>query len=186
MSTINEALKKAQEQKQQKQEELLLPPPAQKEQFQPPSGEMPTAVKKTPRKFPVNIFLLTIAFIIIASAFFVLNSMYTNKPGLKKTLSITGKDNLPPKQQIESQPPHEVATQPPSTFKEFADIVSPADKTPHLALNGIMYDQKSPMAIINNKIVIEGQTIENATVVKILKDKVILSCEGKEIKLEVK
>lgn len=55
---------------------------------------------------------------------------------------------------------------------------------PRLNLNGIVFEPGSPpMAIINDDIVIVGDTIEGAKVVKITRDTVKLSFRGQEISL---
>jgi len=50
-------------------------------------------------------------------------------------------------------------------------------------LDGIMWDKKNPMAIINNNIVKIGDTVSGNTVVDIKQDKVILNDGSKDIEL---
>ncbi len=52
-------------------------------------------------------------------------------------------------------------------------------------LSGIVYDQKRPLAIINDRIVVEGALIDSARLLEIQPDYVRLSLEGKEIRLKV-
>lgn len=47
-----------------------------------------------------------------------------------------------------------------------------------LHISGIVWDPQTPLAIINNMILKEGEKVENAMVLKISKDSVVLSREG--------
>lgn len=57
---------------------------------------------------------------------------------------------------------------------------------PDLSLNGIMYLEDGPRAIINNSIVEVGNTVAGATVTKINKKSVVLESNGVEITLKLK
>jgi hypothetical protein len=50
-------------------------------------------------------------------------------------------------------------------------------------LMGILWDERDPQAVINGVIVRKGDTIENATVLEVQKDKVLLSDGSKNIEL---
>ena len=51
----------------------------------------------------------------------------------------------------------------------------------NIKLEGIIYDPGGrSMAILNGKSYQKGEVVENATVVKILKDRVVISVEGEE------
>lgn len=52
-------------------------------------------------------------------------------------------------------------------------------------LSGIIYNQQSPIAIINNKPKRTGETINEAKIIKIYKNKVILQHNGKQMTLTV-
>ena len=52
-------------------------------------------------------------------------------------------------------------------------------------LSGIIFNTTTPLAIINKKPVTVGQIVDNAKVVAIEKDEVILKIDDKQIKLKV-
>ncbi len=55
-----------------------------------------------------------------------------------------------------------------------------------LELSGILYNrEKAPIAVINNTMVKEGETVGKATVSKITKDKVIVLIDGKTVTLSM-
>jgi hypothetical protein len=56
---------------------------------------------------------------------------------------------------------------------------------PELVLNGIFASEAGSYALINNRIVREGETISGAKVVRIYANKVELNAFGKEIILRV-
>ena len=63
-------------------------------------------------------------------------------------------------------------------------VVSAKETSTHLSLNGIVWDEVHPTAIINNTIVRKGSVIEGNTVVDIQKDKVILSDGHRNFELD--
>ena len=73
---------------------------------------------------------------------------------------------------------------------KYKDSVEPNSvvraEPPDLALNGIMYLETGPRAIINNKIVQEGDMVGGATVVLINKNSAILKYNDVEITLSLK
>lgn len=63
----------------------------------------------------------------------------------------------------------------------------PVEKTTALpVLNGIMYTPTRPQAVINGRMVDEGERIGGFTVLLILPDRVILESDGKEYELELR
>jgi hypothetical protein len=58
-------------------------------------------------------------------------------------------------------------------------------KASDLFLEGIMWDDRKPMAIINDEIVSAGDKIKGMTVIKIEKNKVILSYQNEEFELRI-
>lgn len=54
---------------------------------------------------------------------------------------------------------------------------------PKFKLNGIFYDAEKPFAIINNKIIEEGQDIKGLKLIKVFKDRVLISWQDKEMEL---
>ena len=55
-----------------------------------------------------------------------------------------------------------------------------------LVLEGIIWDEKTPSAMINDMIVIEGDTVEGKKIKRIMKDSVILIENGEEEVLKLK
>lgn len=87
MSTINEALKKAQEQKQQKPPEQLLSAPQKEQTFQPPLKE--TAPGPATKRQPFGLsakskFLLFAAITAVIVGIYILSAMYTNKSAVRQ------------------------------------------------------------------------------------------------------
>lgn len=66
------------------------------------------------------------------------------------------------------------------------DLLKPEPKPTHGLVTGIVYSADKPSAIVDRKIVHEGDTIHGATVVKIYKDKVKLSKNGKNWEQKVR
>lgn len=54
-----------------------------------------------------------------------------------------------------------------------------------IVLNGILWDENQPTAIINNEIVQVGQSVNGKVIVGIWKDRVILSDGDKEVELKM-
>lgn len=65
---------------------------------------------------------------------------------------------------------------PPSTSTNF----------PQLTLNGIVYDEERPYAIVNNKVLLKGEMIEGATLVEIKRDSVKFLFNDKELIIKAK
>ncbi len=57
---------------------------------------------------------------------------------------------------------------------------------PALDLNGIVYDETKPYTVINNKILVEGDSTEGVTIIKIQKGSVRYLFKGKEFELKAK
>lgn len=53
-------------------------------------------------------------------------------------------------------------------------------------LNGITYSENNKIAIINNQVLKEGDKVDKATLIKILKDSVLIEFAEKEITLTIK
>ncbi len=66
------------------------------------------------------------------------------------------------------------------------ETIAPEPEVPTLVLNGIMYSNENPQAIINNGIVEEGDVVSGATVVKIDNKKALLLYNDEEIVLTLK
>jgi hypothetical protein len=59
-------------------------------------------------------------------------------------------------------------------------------KAPNLNLNGIVYDNERPYAIVNNKVMLKGDTIEGAALIEIKQDSVKFVFNDKEFELRSK
>jgi type II secretory pathway component PulC len=66
----------------------------------------------------------------------------------------------------------------PFTFKNKTGVVIPVEPPPEWKLGGILYDENSPSAIVNKKIISKGDTIDGATVVEINESSVTLESNG--------
>lgn len=66
------------------------------------------------------------------------------------------------------------------------DVLKPKPKATRGVVTGVLYSMYKPSAIVDHKIVHEGDTIHGVTVVKIYKDKVKFSKKGKNWEQEVR
>lgn len=91
-----------------------------------------------------------------------------------------------PKQQPVALPQAQPKPQAPPVAAEPAPAETrpiEAHKPAHFQLNGVFYSGQEGYALINNRIVEEGDTIAGAVVEKIGLDEVVLKADGAEIKL---
>jgi len=65
-------------------------------------------------------------------------------------------------------------------------IDAPEEAEPVLVLNGVLWDEESPSAMINEKIVAQGDTIHDHVVVEIKKDRVIVNNGMEDIELLIR
>ncbi|MBN1478052.1 hypothetical protein JXA47_14950 [Candidatus Sumerlaeota bacterium] len=65
--------------------------------------------------------------------------------------------------------------------EEITEIEPPAPPEPEFRLEGIVYDDSNPMAIVNGVIVSPGDSVRGAQVVSITIDSVTLSVHGEEV-----
>lgn len=64
--------------------------------------------------------------------------------------------------------------------KDHAEISKYKFTSGALSLSGIFYDEKRPAAIINDRIVTEGDMVDDKQVIKIMQEEVILKDKEKE------
>ena len=64
---------------------------------------------------------------------------------------------------------------------EITEIEPPAPRQPEFRLEGIVYDENNPMAIVNGAIVCPGDSVGGAQVVAITIESVTLSVHGEEV-----
>lgn len=159
MSIINEALKKVEEENQKKSQ-----PQAPKYEFQPTIA--PNIAQRKVTKKPISIFLVII--LLFISAFVI-----TKMPSFK----LLKEKSVNPKLIAEkySSIPNREATASTSSLN-----------APFLTLNGIIYDEEMPYAIVNNKVLRKGEIIEGASLVEIDKDFVKFVFKDKEFDLRTK
>lgn len=159
MSIINDALKKAQ----QKNKGSDHPSPKTQElgedaiQYSSSVKKKPAVVSRT-KKAKKSIFFIVIVIIGIVGTIFI-----------KKPPPVT------PEKIIPNMP-----------IQENLKSLSTSTLSPMLNLNGIVYDEERPYAIINNKVLLRGDTIEGATLIEINRDNVKFMFDGKEIVLNAK
>ncbi|HTY45602.1 MAG TPA: type II secretion system protein N [Patescibacteria group bacterium] len=110
--------------------------------------------------------------------------------GLISTLSVKALARLkPPKTAAIAAAAHNrapAAVAAPAAAVVAAPATAPSAARPNLVLNGVFFSDQDGYALINNQIVKEGDTIENAKVTAVVKDGVELEVEGKPLKLTLK
>jgi hypothetical protein len=190
MSIINEALKKAEEESQRRKEKS--------KEFVSTQPE-PQELKKEAslkRSLIAKFFLLGILCITaIAISLTSIKKKTTyppvsadKPPQITKTgeqaLSVKGED-LPAPADADSSPSPPVPAHPrPPEGQGRRGKVRKAS-LPFLSLEGIVWDEKKPLALINNKILSEGDVVREAKIVKISKKEVKLIFQGREFTLRV-
>lgn len=71
----------------------------------------------------------------------------------------------------------------PKTEQDIITLRASVPLPPKLTLNGIVYDAKKPYAIVNNKILLKGESIEGAILVEINEDNVKFVFKGREFEV---
>jgi len=168
MSIINEALKKVQEIRKESPAKDTVGP-AGKVETKLPMPAMP-ADKKA---------VIKVTGIIIASIAAVILLKNSNMLSPKKTVP-----RVPPPQTAQEKPAP--ATPGAWNFNVAPPGASQEDALPTLVLNGIVYDDQRPYAIVNNKVLLKGEEIEGAALVEISKDRVKFLFKGREIELNAR
>jgi type II secretory pathway component PulC len=185
MSIIQDALKKAQS----------CPPPAavrpkigqvkEVSGLRPPFRQAAQSTKKPPA--PNMRPLLTAALLIIlaASIFFVVHflSKKDAKPDKASAVSPQDKASAAYSQQVSYKPLVKDAVNG-SSAAASAETLKAATP-PDLVLNGIMYLDKGPRALINNFIFGPGESVSGAKIKEINRQSVILEYENTEITLKL-
>ena len=186
MSIIQEALKKAQNyidnQKSSQKERAEEAIHAEKET---PQQRIATTYKKSFKSTP----LLLIVFIILAAFAakqFLLPVVKTRLGNRVKT----GSGDMISHQDITYKPIVPAETEPRAPYANpttpSAEVRKNVRPTPDFVLNGIMYLNDGPQAVINGSRVTEGDKVNGAKVVKINKNNVVLNFDDFEITLNLK
>jgi len=187
MSIIQEALKKA---------ERHIKNPKQAAPKEQPSAQSPSPFSsdqsfvKVPQpaagRDPKAVAILLI--ILVVTAVFAASQLYPKKnvPAKSSVVDVPAKsEELPALPSVifqQSQQPH-------SHTAAGAPSVQPEEKkpaSPEFVLNGIMYLEGNPRAIINDVMVEVGDMVVGARVLKIEKKSVLLQYDDAEINLDLK
>ncbi|HNX82108.1 MAG TPA: general secretion pathway protein GspB [Candidatus Omnitrophota bacterium] len=62
----------------------------------------------------------------------------------------------------------------------------PAEESPQLVLNGVFFSEDGGYALVNNKIISQGEEINGAKVTQITQEEVVFDFKGKEIRLSTR
>ena len=175
MSIIHEALKKAAQIKKR-----AKTTGAQKESQTLDSNDKITAIKLEPepaaKKEPLKkqkflilpAVIMSMLFLIVAVGFLLNNYLLPKKIKTEGADLIPAKEVLPFSQLPTNKPSPK--TTPPRAF----------------VLSGIVYEDKEPMAVINDSIYTVGEYVSGAKITEITRQRVLLEKAGEEIELKVK
>lgn len=142
-----------------------------------PESHMPRVIKKVAStRLPAVVGVL----LILLLAYGLKSSLRYSKP-YDSNIKIQPKADATPVKQDNNNLPIPAAKLP-ETFNP-SNLIMPRPAT--FILNGIMYLESKPQAIINGNILEEGDKINGATVVVIEKDCVLLELNDANIKLEL-
>jgi hypothetical protein len=173
MSIIQEALEKAQS---DGKPEASLPKSVQAtkkpEKIAPSTGIFPRR-KATSRMPDKKAFITAVSFIVLALALLLVVRF------LSGTGDRTNRTSAKNSQEVSYRPLVR------DTVKEPSEPVN-KETAPDLVLNGIMYIEGRPRAIVNNFIVEQGDSVLGATVTGIKRESVVLEYEDMEITLNLK
>ncbi|MFA5145850.1 MAG: hypothetical protein WC515_00500 [Candidatus Omnitrophota bacterium] len=197
MSIIQEALKKVQG---EIRGGTRTPEPVvrtdERHKFQPSPNPLPPAIfspiKKRPAVAPEQIVSVVLSVAVIIAVFW----LYTATGGRQGK---TQPDGTASHQEVAYKPiagAEKNAVPEEASGRPGADGISapaPARETPpaklqypDFVLNGIMYIEERPQAIINNGVVEEGDMISGAKVIRIMKNGVLMNLNDTEITLSLR
>ncbi|MEI6563462.1 MAG: hypothetical protein WCO42_04040 [bacterium] len=190
MSTISNALKKAQIQRMADMPDSGIPH-GRNWSKAPDEDDKPVVAKKTNHTLVVSV---VVAFM-LAAIFCVMLLSAVSKNRETQTLAshpdvqpvVTPKAVAPP-----PSPPPKVDVAPVTTIvsEVVAPVPQPARVKPQPTdlptLNGTFYSERNPVAIINGFSLKEGETVGQYQVVKILPQSVILKSNGDEFEIKLK
>lgn len=194
MSIIQEALKKVTPKDRSTPDEISQPPEASlipSVTIQPVNKPVIAAKKiksRNPLRLVVILVMGAITMVVAAGAFYLFQKpspaaqkMQASEPE-PVPAPILHQDTI--YKTIENSLPETAGTIPAAQTPAPASIVRA--EPPELVLNGIMYLESGPRAIINNAIVGEGDMVNGATILTINKKNVILKFNNVEITLNLK
>jgi len=186
MSIIQEALKKVQDYTEDKG---VIQQEAQKTVLDEPimEGARPIQAKsrfsvKNPRVIALGSIVLVLV-MILSTKQLITGILSANARNARKT----GADQITfPSQEVVYKPISGSDTKLDAGAPIFQKSIELKSQYPDLTLNGIMFLEAGPRAIINNSIVGVGNTVSGATVTKINRKSVALEYSGVEITLNLK
>jgi hypothetical protein len=199
MSIIQEALKKAQNKQAEKKADNYSEPP-KVEQPVIIQKKAVTTIKKVQKAKPflpkmIFFVLLAVAVVVAGIVFFMPRQSVNDTP--TAVITPVTSENAPSRQEVvrksqdnSPEPANSSVADAVNAESAAAPKMAPsspsAETPPSFILNGIMYLEKGPKAIIDGSTVIEGDVIKGATVVKINPNSVILNFNDLEIRLNLK
>ncbi|MDP3730428.1 MAG: general secretion pathway protein GspB [Candidatus Omnitrophota bacterium] len=184
MSIIQEALKRAQYNYAGKKR----PPQAYEKPVQEPAAPVPGEAidaRAMTKKIAVVVYLIVLLALVTGFGMRALFSKMVamDKEKRSKDLIVAAQEN-PPDKAAPSAPSPATAEQ--AIEKPLAMVSSAqTNQVPSLVLNGIMYTEVRPKAIINGTVVREGDVISGATVTSITRKNVLLKYNNDNNQVEV-
>lgn len=182
MSIIQEALKRAQYNYTDKKS---LPPVSEKSEQEPvvPSPAEAIDLRVITKKMGIIVYVIVLLALVTG---FGIRALFLKMAALGKgkeseNLIAAAQKAIPDNPVSPSLPSTVVAR---ATEKLFAKAIQPSSPS-SLVLNGIMYIEKNPKAIINGMVVTEGDVIGGATVTSITQNNVMLKYNNNDNKVEM-
>ncbi|MFH1354972.1 MAG: hypothetical protein ABIH19_02355 [Candidatus Omnitrophota bacterium] len=129
---------------------------------------------------------LVLVFVLVwARTIKVMKKRKTPKPKLASSLIVPQSASLaqPTASGVQDITPEEVLSWGKCPFS--GKVYSSVEKTSGVELSGIIWDEETPMAVINDKILLVGESIGQNTVLSIEKEKVTLSDGSKNTELRL-
>jgi len=193
MSIIQEALRKAEEHIKDMEQAEARPPESKMEgpekaaaqQAVAPAVNKATKAKQDTKTVAMLLVLLVLAAVFAASQFFPRKAAAPKQAAGQEA---AGKEEAAPASLPKEAPAAPVKAQEFPTLQSVL-FKQPEEKkpaSPEFVLNGIMYLEGSPRAIVNDVMVEPGDTVNGAKVVKIDRQDVVLLYNGSEIVLKLK
>jgi hypothetical protein len=204
MSIIQEALKKAEEKTAERPQERKVERPVEPSVDAVVARKPPAAgaVRRSPdpRFAAALVLALVLALAFLPKAAMLRKAQQSGKASVEASSGRTsepadiGTDSRPgASTQADRTVTSAQQSAEPSTDGSVESAIAPQQSAPTMrlehrdyVLNGIMYLEGAPRAIINNAMVEEGDTVDGAKVVKIEKRTVVLQQNGYDINLNIK
>ena len=125
------------------------------------------------------------AVILVSTAVFLLNNFFLPKrPKIETTEQITDEEIMSSQSPVALPPTSPGTLPPPSPTKK--GLLQKVGFSGTFVLSGIAYEDKEPMAIINDTIYTVGEYVNGAEIIEINEKRVLLKKGDKEIELKVR